>query len=51
MTGIGMLTAEDQTAIEQRLTDFLSKCEAQWSALVDKGGISSPKRAIRAISI
>ena len=33
-----MLTAEDQTAIEQRLTDFLSKCEAQWSALVDKGG-------------
>jgi predicted regulator of Ras-like GTPase activity (Roadblock/LC7/MglB family) len=38
MTGIGMLTAEDQLAIEQRLTDFLSKSEAQWSALVDKGG-------------
>ena len=38
MTGIGMLTAEDQTAIEQRLADFLSKSEAQWSALVDKGG-------------
>src|SRR6202046_1000813 len=38
MTGIGMLTAEDQMAIEQRLTDFLAKSEAQWSALVDKGG-------------
>ena len=33
-----MLTVEDQTAIEQRLADFLSKSEAQWSALVDKGG-------------
>jgi predicted regulator of Ras-like GTPase activity (Roadblock/LC7/MglB family) len=33
-----MLTAEDQMAIEQRLADFLSKSEAQWSALVDKGG-------------
>ena len=38
MTGIGMLTAEDQMAIEQKLTDFLTKSEAQWSALVDKGG-------------
>ena len=38
MTGIGMLTAEDQMAIEQRLVDFLGKSEAQWSALVDKGG-------------
>ena len=38
MTGIGMLTAEDQMAIEQRLADFLGKSEAQWSALVDKGG-------------
>ncbi len=38
MTGIGMLTAEDQMAIEQRLGDFLAKSEAQWSALVDKGG-------------
>lgn len=33
-----MLTAEDQMAIEQLLTDFLKKSEAQWSALVDKGG-------------
>src|ERR1700744_861629 len=38
MTGIGMLTAEDQMAIEQQLSDFLKKSEAQWSALVDKGG-------------
>jgi len=38
MTGIGMLTAEDQMAIEQRLGEFLTKSEAQWSALVDKGG-------------
>ena len=38
MTGIGMLTAEDQMAIEQRLAEFLAKSEAQWSALVDKGG-------------
>ncbi|PTX91993.1 hypothetical protein DB346_23855 [Verrucomicrobia bacterium LW23] len=38
MTGIGMLTAEDQMAIEQLLIDFLRKSEAQWSALVDKGG-------------
>ena len=38
MSGIGMLTVEDQMAIEQRLADFLSKSEAQWSALVDKGG-------------
>lgn len=33
-----MLTAEDQMAIEQKLSEFLSKSEAQWSALVDKGG-------------
>ena len=33
-----MLTVEDQMAIEQRLADFLVKSEAQWSALVDKGG-------------
>jgi len=33
-----MLTAEDQMAIEQQLGDFLKKSEAQWSALVDKGG-------------
>lgn len=38
MTGIGMLTAEDQMGIEQLLADFLKKSEAQWSALVDKGG-------------
>ncbi len=38
MNGIGMLTAEDQRAIEQQLADFLKKSEAQWSALVDKGG-------------
>ena len=38
MSSIGMLTAEDQMAIEQRLADFLTKSEAQWSALVDKGG-------------
>jgi predicted regulator of Ras-like GTPase activity (Roadblock/LC7/MglB family) len=38
MTGIGMLTAEDQMAIESLLVDFLKKSEAQWSALVDKGG-------------
>lgn len=33
-----MLTAEDQMAIESQLMDFLKKSEAQWSALVDKGG-------------
>jgi predicted regulator of Ras-like GTPase activity (Roadblock/LC7/MglB family) len=33
-----MLTIEDQAAIEHRLVDFLAKSEAQWSALVDKGG-------------
>jgi predicted regulator of Ras-like GTPase activity (Roadblock/LC7/MglB family) len=38
MTGIGMLTPEDQIAIENQLGDFLRKSEAQWSALVDKGG-------------
>jgi predicted regulator of Ras-like GTPase activity (Roadblock/LC7/MglB family) len=38
MSAIGMLTAEDQMAIESRLADFLAKSEAQWSALVDKGG-------------
>jgi predicted regulator of Ras-like GTPase activity (Roadblock/LC7/MglB family) len=38
MIGIGMLMAEDQAAIEEHLGDFLTKSEAQWSALVDKGG-------------
>jgi len=38
MTGIGMLTAEDQMAIEGQLAEFLKKSEAHWSALVDKGG-------------
>ena len=33
-----MLMAEDQMAIEGQLADFLKKSEAQWSALVDKGG-------------
>ncbi len=33
-----MLTAEGQMAIEAQLADFLKKSEAQWSALVDKGG-------------
>ena len=33
-----MLMAEDQMAIESQLGDFLKKSEAQWSALVDKGG-------------
>ena len=33
-----MLTAEGQMAIEAQLGDFLKKSEAQWSALVDKGG-------------
>jgi predicted regulator of Ras-like GTPase activity (Roadblock/LC7/MglB family) len=38
MTGIGMLTADDQMAIEGQLAEFLTKSEAHWSALVDKGG-------------
>ncbi len=38
MNGIGMLSAEGQMAIESQLADFLKKSEAQWSALVDKGG-------------
>lgn len=38
MNGIGMLTSEGQMAIEAQLNDFLKKSEAQWSALVDKGG-------------
>ena len=38
MSGIGMLTAEDQMAIEGQLAEFLKKSEAHWSALVDKGG-------------
>lgn len=38
MTGIGMLTAEDQMAIESLLGDFIRKSEAQWTAVVDKGG-------------
>jgi predicted regulator of Ras-like GTPase activity (Roadblock/LC7/MglB family) len=38
MSGIGMLTAQDQMAIESQLADFLKKSEAHWSALVDKGG-------------
>src|SRR5476651_2645266 len=38
MATIGMLTAEDQAALESLLADFLQKSEAQWSAVVDKGG-------------
>lgn len=36
--GIGMLSMEDQLAIEARLKDFLQRSESQWSALLDKGG-------------
>lgn len=35
---LGMLTAEDQMAIESQIGEFLKKSEAQWTALVDKGG-------------
>jgi predicted regulator of Ras-like GTPase activity (Roadblock/LC7/MglB family) len=38
MATIGMLTAEDQATIEKELSDFIIKSEAQWTALVDKGG-------------
>lgn len=38
MTGIGMLTPEDQALIQNLLNEFIKKSEAQWSALVDKGG-------------
>lgn len=38
MPGIGMLSVEDQMAIEGHLKDFLGKAEAQWAALVDRGG-------------
>jgi predicted regulator of Ras-like GTPase activity (Roadblock/LC7/MglB family) len=38
MTGIGMLSMEDQLSIEKNLAEFLRKSESQWSALVDKGG-------------
>ncbi|NJK91754.1 MAG: hypothetical protein HC904_07980 [Blastochloris sp.] len=38
MTGIGMLSVEDQMAIESHLKDFLVKSESQWAALVDRGG-------------
>ena len=35
---IGMLSVEDQVAIEGYLKEFLAKSEAQWTAVVDKGG-------------
>lgn len=38
MTGIGMLSVEDQMAIESHIKDFLTKSESQWGALVDRGG-------------
>jgi predicted regulator of Ras-like GTPase activity (Roadblock/LC7/MglB family) len=38
MAAIGMLTAEDQVSLEKLLAEFIKKSEAQWSAVVDKGG-------------
>jgi len=38
MSGIGMLSVNDQMVIEKHLRDFLGKSEAQWTALVDRGG-------------
>lgn len=38
MGSIGMLSVEDQSAIEKQLQDFLGKAETQWAALVDRGG-------------
>jgi predicted regulator of Ras-like GTPase activity (Roadblock/LC7/MglB family) len=38
MASIGMLSVEDQSAIEKQLQDFLGKSETQWAALVDRGG-------------
>lgn len=35
---IGMLSVDDQVAIENLLKEFLGKSEAQWTAVVDKGG-------------
>jgi predicted regulator of Ras-like GTPase activity (Roadblock/LC7/MglB family) len=35
---IGMLSVDDQVAIENLLKDFLAKSESQWTAVVDKGG-------------
>ncbi|MDX6765786.1 MAG: roadblock/LC7 domain-containing protein [Candidatus Methylacidiphilales bacterium] len=35
---IGMLSVEDQVAIECTLKEFLAKSESQWTAVVDKGG-------------
>lgn len=35
---IGMLSVDDQVAIENLLKDFLTKSESQWTAVVDKGG-------------
>jgi len=38
MASIGMLSVEDQSAIEVHLKEFLGKAESQWAALVDRGG-------------
>jgi len=38
MSSIGMLSIEDQAAIEESLKEFLSKAESKWAALVDRGG-------------
>jgi predicted regulator of Ras-like GTPase activity (Roadblock/LC7/MglB family) len=38
MSSIGMLSVEDQGAIEECLKEFLSKAESNWAALVDRGG-------------
>ncbi len=38
MTGIGMLTAEDQMAIQHLLHAFIPTSEDHWSALVATGG-------------
>ncbi len=37
-TIIGMLTMEDQMAIESKLKEFLIKSESRWASLMDKGG-------------
>ncbi len=38
MAAIGMLTVEDQEAIEALLSEFIQKSESEWAAIVDKGG-------------
>lgn len=38
MSSIGMLSMEDQMDLENQLKLFLDKSEANWTAIVDKGG-------------